>query len=148
MLSVVGKVLADILPQRLQFVLNDVYPESQHGYRSGRGKIDGIFTVRQLMEKTREQRCNLFIAFIDFTKALDTVNRQLLFSLLGKIGCPPKLISMLKCLYSNVKARLIIDGELSKLFDHNGGVKQGCKLAPSLYGIYAALLLWIAFKGI
>ena len=55
---------------------------------------------------------------------------------------------MLKCLYSNVKARLIIDGELSKLFDYNGGVKQGCKLAPSLYGIYAALLLWIAFKGI
>ena len=119
LLSVVGKVLADILLQRL----SDVYPESQHGYRSGRGTIDGIFTVRQLMEKTREQRCNLYIAFIDFTKAFDTVNRQLLFSLLGKIGCPPKLIGMLKCLYSNVKARLIIDGELSKLFDYNGGVK-------------------------
>ena len=148
LLSVVGKVLADILLQRLHFVLTDVYPESQHGYRSGRGTIDGIFTVRQLMEKTKEQRCNLYIAFIDFTKAFDTVNRQLLFSLLEKIGCPPKLIGMLKCLYSNVKARLIIDGELSKLFDYNGGVKQGCKLAPSLYGIYAALLLWIAFKGI
>ena len=148
MLSVVGKVLADILLQRLHFVLTDVYPESQHGYRSGRGTIDGIFTVRQLMEKTKEQRCNLYIAFIDFTKAFDTVNRQLLFSLLEKIDCPPKLIGMLKCLYSNVKAQLIIDGELSKLFDYNGGVKQGCKLAPSLYGIYAALLLWIAFKGI
>ena len=50
LLSVVGKVLADILLQRLQFVLSDVYPESQHGYRSGCGTIDGIFTVRQLME--------------------------------------------------------------------------------------------------
>ena len=55
---------------------------------------------------------------------------------------------MLKSLYSNVKARLIIDGELSKFFDYNGGVKQGCKLASSLYRIYAAFLLWIAFKGI
>ena len=145
---IVRKVLADILLQRLHFVLTDVYPESQDGYRSGRGTIDGIFTVRQLMEKTKEQRCNLYIAFIDFTKAFDTVNRQLLFSLLEKIGCPPKLIGMLKCLYSHVKARLIIDGELSKLFDYNSGVKQGWKLAPSLYGIYAALLLWIAFKGI
>ena len=55
LLSAVGKVLADILLQRLQFVLTEVYPESQHGYRSGRGTIDGIFTVRQLMQKTREQ---------------------------------------------------------------------------------------------
>ena len=69
MLSAVGKVLADILLQRLQFVLT----ESQHGYRSGCGTIDGIFTVRQLMEKTREQRCNLYIAFIDFTQAFDIV---------------------------------------------------------------------------
>lgn len=148
LLSTVGKVLADIILQRLQFVLPDVYPESQHGYRSGRGTIDGIFTVRQLMEKTREQRCNLYIAFIDFTKAFDTVNRQLLFSILGKIGCPPKLIRLIKSLYTDVKARLIIDGDLSKLFDYNGGVKQGCKLAPTLYGIYAAILLWIAFKDI
>ena len=100
LLSVVGKVLANILLQRLHFVLTDVYPDSQHGYWSARGTIDGIFTVRQLMEKTREQQFNLYIAFIDFTKAFDTVNGQLLFSLLEKSGCPPKLISMLKCLYS------------------------------------------------
>ena len=92
LLSAVGKVLADILLQRLQFVLTDVYPASQHGYRSDRGTIDGIFTVRQLMEKTRKQRigCNLYIAFIDFTKAFDTVNRQLLFSLLEKNRLSPK----------------------------------------------------------
>ena len=53
LLSAVGKVLADILLQRLQFVFTEVYPESQHGYRSGRGMIDGIFTVRQLMQKNK-----------------------------------------------------------------------------------------------
>ena len=74
--------------------------------------IDGIFTVRQLIEKTIEQPFNLYIAFIDFTKAFDTVRRQLLLSMLEKVGCPPKLIGMLKCFYSNMKARLIIDGEL------------------------------------
>lgn len=30
----------------------------------------------------------------------------------------------------------------------NSGVKQGCKLAPTLFGIYAAVLLLIAFKDI
>ena len=148
LLSTVGKLLADILLQRLQTILPFVYPESQYGYRAGRGTIDGIFTVRQVMEKTREQRRELYISFIDFTKAFDTVDRPLLFKILEKVGCPPKLIRMVQCLYTNVKARLIIDCELSKAFDYNGGVKQGCKLAPSLFGIFAAVLLWISFKDI
>ena len=37
--------------------------------------------------------------------------------------------------------QLIIDGELSKSFAYNGRVKQGCKLASSLFGIYVAILL-------
>ena len=72
LLSVVGKVLADILLQRLHFVLTDVYPESQHGYRSGRGTIDGIFTVRQLMEKTREQRDVISTLRLSISRRLST----------------------------------------------------------------------------
>ena len=33
-------------------------------------------------------------------------------------------------------------------FEYKSGVKQGCKLAPTLYGIYAAVLLWLAYKDI
>ena len=119
---------------------------SQHGYRNEGGTINGIFMVRRLMEKSREQCRNLHIVFIDFTKAFDIVNRPLLFKLLFKIGCPPNLLKTIQLLYSNVKARLVIDGELSKPFNYDCGVKQGCKLAPTLYGLYAAIALWIAFK--
>ena len=45
-------------------------------------------------------------------------------------------------------ARLVIDGELTSPFEYNSGVKQGCKLAPTLYGIFAAVLLWLAYKDI
>ena len=37
---------------------------------------------------------------------------------------------------------------MAKSFAYNGGVKQGCNLVPSLFGIYAAVLLLIAFKDI
>ena len=37
---------------------------------------------------------------------------------------------------------------LQALFEYNSGVKQGCKLAPTLYGIYASVLLWLAYKDI
>ena len=69
LLSAVGKRLADIILQRLQRLAENIYPQSQSGYRRSRSTIDGIFTLRQLMEKSREQRRNLYIAFVNFTKA-------------------------------------------------------------------------------
>lgn len=148
LLSVVGKVFADIILQRLKNLAELIYAHSQSGYRSGRSTIDGIFTLRQLMEKSREQRRNMYIAFVDFTKALDTVNRDLLYSILGRLGCPAKFVRIIKKLYTNVHARLVVDGELTNPFEYNSGVKQGCKRAPTLYGIYAAVLLWLAYKEI
>lgn len=132
LLSVVGKVFADILLQRLKNIAERIYPQSQSGYRDGRSTIDGIFTLRQLMEKAREQRQNMYIVFDDFKKAFDTVNRDMLFQILGKIGCPSKFVRLIKKLHENVHARLIVDGSLTDPFEYNSGVKQGCKLALTL----------------
>ena len=146
LLSCVEKIFANIVLHRKQKLLNKVYPDSQHGYHSERGRIDDIFTVRQRMEKSREQCLNLSIVFIDFTKAFDTVNRPLLFKLLSKIGCPSNLLKTIQLLYFEVKARLVIEGELSDPFNYDCGVKQDCKLGPTLYGLYAAMTLQMSFK--
>ena len=79
LLSVVGKLFANILLQRMKRVAEKVYPQSQSGYRESRSTVDGIFTFRQLMEKTSEQRQHMYIVFVDFIKAFDTVNREYLF---------------------------------------------------------------------
>ena len=100
------------------------------------------------MEKTKEQHQNLYIVFVDFTKAFDTVNREFLFKILGKLGCPPKFTRLIHSLYSHVHARLIVDGILTEPFEYNSGVKQVCKLAPTLYGIYAAVLLLLAYENV
>ena len=57
------------------------------------------------------------------------VNRELLFTILEKLVCPPKFLRTMKKLYTDVHARVIVDGELTKAFEYNSGVKQGCKLA-------------------
>ena len=126
LLSAVGKVFADVVLQRLHWLAECIYPQSQSGYREGRGTIDGIFTLRQLTEKSREQRKNLYIAFVDFVKVFDRVNRDLLFIILGKMGYPSKFIRIIRKLYTDVSARLIVDGELTQSFQCNSGVKQGC----------------------
>ena len=50
-----------------------------------------IFAVRQLMEKAREQHRNVYIAFDDFTKAFDYVNRNALWVIMKKWDLPPNL---------------------------------------------------------
>ena len=107
--------------------------------------VDMVFSLCQLQEKCREQQMPLYIAFIDLTKAFDLVSRDGLFKALHKISCPPRLHSLIESFHSNMKGTVQFNGNLSEPFDMHSGVKQGCVLAPTLFGIFFALLLRHAF---
>lgn len=145
LLSIVGKIYARIILVRLQKLAERVYPESQCGFRAERSTIDMIFSLRQLQEKAREQNMPLYVAFIDLTKAFDTVSREGLYMALLKIGCPPKLLSLIKSYHQGMKGTVQFGGNLSESFDICNGVKQGCVLAPTLFGIFFSMLLKHAF---
>jgi len=134
-----------VVLKRLQVIAERIYPESQCGFRANRSTIDMVFSLRQLQEKCREQRQPLYIAFIDLTKAFDLVSRDGLFKILPKIGCPPRLLSIIKSFHENMKGTVVFDGSTSDAFKIKNGVKQGCVLAPTLFGIFFAVLLKHAF---
>ena len=98
-----------------------------------------IFSLRQL-QKCREQNRPLYLAFIDLTKAFDLVSREGLFLLLQKIGCPPTLLEIIVSFHDNMQATISYKGSLSDSFPIKSGVKQGCVLAPTLFGIFSLLL--------
>ena len=106
-----------------------------------------VFSVRQLQEKCREKRIPLHIAFIDLTKAFDSVNREGLYIVLGKLGCPQKLLNLIRSLHTGVMATVAYENEESKAFASNNGVKQGCVLAPVLFNIYFSYVIRHAFQG-
>ena len=145
MLSTVGKLFARVVLKRLQKLADRVYPESQCGFRSERSTIDMIFSLRQLQEKCREQNQPLYVAFIDLTKAFDLVSRDGLFKVLNRIGCPERLLSIIRSFHSGMKGVVQFDGATSSPFEVKSGVKQGCVLAPTLFGIYFAVMLKHAF---
>lgn len=95
-----------------------------------------IFSLRQLQEKSREQRKQLYLAFINLTKAFDFVSRSGLFQLVKRIGCPPKLLCILKSFHTDMKGTMQFDGSTSDTFNICQGVEQGCMLAPTLLGIF------------
>ena len=74
LLSIAGKILARVLLNRLNehLELSGLLPESQCRFRKNRGTIDMIFTARQLQEKCQEQNVDLYMTFVDLTKAFDS----------------------------------------------------------------------------
>ena len=85
LLSVAGKILAKVLLNRLQPLSESIIPETECGFRPGRGTTDMIFSARQVQEKCREQGRDLCLAFIDLTKAFDSVNREVMWAWM--LGC-------------------------------------------------------------
>ena len=106
-----------------------------------------VFSVRQLQEKCREKRIPLHIAFIGLIKAFDSVNREGLYILLGKLGCPQKLLNLIRLLHKRMMATVAYENEESKAFAVNNGVKQGCVLAPVLFNMYFSYVVRHAFQG-
>ena len=105
-----------------------------------------IFSLCQLQEKCREQNQPLYLAFIDLTKAFDLVSRDGLFKMLPLIGCPPKLLIIVRSFHNGMMSTAQFNGNVSAEFGVNSGVKQGCVLTLTLFGIFFALLLKHAFK--
>ena len=109
--------------------------------------VDLIFCLRQLQEKCIEQDRPLYMVFVDFTKAFDTVGRAGLWQLLRKYGCPEKFTTMIEGLHTGMMANVSVGGEVSETFGVTNGVKQGCVLAPTLFSIFLSAMLVEAFRG-
>ena len=146
LLDTAGKVIARVLLSRLLRCVSElVLPrETQCGFRKQRSTTDMIFVARQLLEKAREQRQDLYLAFVDLAKAFDTVNREMLWKIMAKCGCPPKFMAIIKAFHQGMSARVCVRGQISDPFDVSIGVKQGCVLAPTIFNLYLSAITVLA----
>ena len=95
----------------------------------------------------REKQIPLHMAFIDLRRAFDSVNREDLYIVLGKLGCPQKLLNLIRSLHTGMMATFVYENEESEAFAINNGVKQGCVPAPVLFNIYFSYVIRNAFQG-
>ena len=81
----------------------------------------------------------------DLIKAFDLVSRDGLFKILPKISCQPKLQSMIESFHTDTNGTVQCNCSSSEPFEIRSGFKQGCALAPTLFGIFFGMLLKHAF---
>ena len=117
-LSIAGKILTRLILNRIiKHIVDDIYRESQCGFRSRRDTIDMIFSLRQVAEKVREKNQELYIVFVDLAKAFDIANRHALWKVLKKLGIPDKILNIIISFHEGMKAAVVSDGEFSDSFD-------------------------------
>ena len=68
-----------IFQARLQKYVNSELPEVQAGFRKGRVTRDQIANIHWIIEKAREFQKNIYFCFIDYSKALDSVDHNKLW---------------------------------------------------------------------
>ena len=136
LLSVVGKVYARILSDRLREETNGVVMDEQGGFRPGQGCVDQIFNVRQVIEKVFEKDRVAFAAFVDLEKAYDSVSRDKLWLALKEYNVSKQLLSAMQSLYENRWARVRVGERESPQFQVRKGVRQGCPLSPWLFNVF------------
>ena len=59
----------------------------------------------------------LFIVFVDLTKAFDSVSREGLWKILAKAGCPPRLVNIIRSFHDGMVGRVVDQGSLSTPFE-------------------------------
>ena len=133
MLSVPGSILSPIILQRLIDVLDEILRDRQMGFRKNRSCTDHIATLRIIAEQSLEWNTSLYITFIDFEKAFDSVDHRTLWKILRHYGIPEKFIAIIQQSYYNSQTREIHNGELTPPFSVKTGVRQGCILSPMLF---------------
>ena len=136
LLSVCAKVYTQILLTRLRPILDPTLSESQCGFRKGRGCSDAHFCLRRLTELAHAHRAPLWVAFVDFRKAFDCVNRDALWAILASRGVPATLIALVRDLYTGCTGRVRVDNAISDPFPIGTGVRQGCALSPLLFSTF------------
>lgn len=133
LLSMVNKVIAQIINVRLSTALLPALRKEQAGFRAHKSCVDHVNSLRVIVEQSVEWRSPLYLTFIDFEKAFDTLNHASIWNALECKGVPTKLIALIKGLYENATCRILHENQLSNKINICSGVRQGCVLSPLLF---------------
>ncbi len=77
-----------------------------------------------------------YITFVDFSKAYDCVNRELLWDKLEPLGVNGRMLLAIQSIYKDVKYCVRVNGLQSKWFDVSIRLHQGCLLSLMLFNLY------------
>ena len=115
--------------------------EVQYGFMPDRGTRNAIFVLRRLVERMIKKQKDVYVCFIDYSKAFDTVNHEPLIELLQSLDIDPQDVKLLANLYWNQQAVVRHTGEISESISIKQRVRQGCVASPHLFVLHTEMIM-------
>ena len=126
-MSCVSKLYTSVINSRLtQWAEdNDVLSEAQAGFRKDYSTVDHIFALHAMVSKHLKKNKKLYVAFVDFRKAFDTVKRNVLWNVLLQLGIGGNMFNTLRAMYSSVLSCVRCNPRNADYFNCMQGLKTG-----------------------
>ena len=96
LLSVPGKILNRIILERMKGQVHKPLREEHAGFKQDISCTDQIATLRIIVEQSIEWNSSLYVNFVDYEKAFDSLDREPPRKTLRHYGVPMKLVNMIK----------------------------------------------------
>jgi len=118
LLPVVRKILGRIVIDCIHMGIDHRLCKEQAGFRSCKGTTEQIF---------------IYINFVVFERAFDSVHRNSLWMIMNQYGIPQKINNVVKALYDGFECAVVEEEATSEWFELMTGVKQGCRMSGFLF---------------
>ena len=131
LISHASKLMLKILQARLQQYVNHELPDVQAGSRKGRGTRNQIANIHWIIKQARKFQKNIYLCFIDYTKAFDCVDHNKLWKILKEMGIPDHLTCFLRNLYAGQEATVRTGHGTTDWFQIGKGEHQAVYCHPA-----------------
>ena len=137
-LPVMSKILERLVCDRLTEHLDNlnVIIKEQHGFIQGKSTTSAILSFTDNIMKCFDEKNYTIGVFLDFTKAFETVNHDILLHKLEHIGIRNVSLSWFKSYLNARKQFVSYNDKNSSLQELSYSVPQGSILGPQLFIIY------------
>ena len=136
MLNIPSKITESVVCETLDKHLENVIQENQWGYRKGLSTESLLLYLTETWKANIDKGKVVGVIFIDFRKAFDCVDHEILGFKMQGCGISGNLLVWLKAYLNKTKQYLEINGKKSKLLIVEYGVPQGSLFGPRFFSIY------------
>jgi len=129
------KVFSNCVSSKLKEKSEEIIGDYQGGFRPGKSTTDQIFVLRQIFQKIWEFDKEIYILFIDFRKAYDSIHRNSLINIMREFNFPQKLIKLVEISIMETFIKVKLGSSQTEPILVKSGLRQGDSMSPVLFNI-------------
>jgi ribonuclease HI len=127
------KIISKLIAVRIRPFLSRALSEEQLGFLKGRQILDVVGVAQECIHNIKTKKLQAILLKLDLKKAFDCINWNFLHLILIQSGFGTITSNWIMGCISSATLAILINGEATKAFHCERGLRQGCSLSPLLF---------------